>query len=265
MINMHRYVWRNLSWRELGDLCSGGDCIAVIPCGSIEQHGFHLPLGTDLSIAVSLSEKAVSEAWNAGYRVLLAEPIPIGVSDMWSGNPGTLWASIESFISYVKDYVSSIFRSNIKRVIVVNAHGGNSDPLKIALKAATNNFESSYRAYLINYWEFVGDVIDRVFSNPFFHADEVETSIASSLGIEIKLKGRDIPYEAIRRPYSEEWHSLSLEKRPRLYFFYKEGEPLEIGAFGDPGKYSSEKGDIIVKVFIERFIKLLEEFRKGRL
>jgi creatinine amidohydrolase len=265
VVSMPSYVWRDLSWREFRDLCAEKDCVAVIPCGSVEQHGLHLPLGTDLRIAVSLSERAVSEAWRAGYRVLLAEPIPIGVSDMWSGNPGTLWVSIDSFISYVRDYISSIFRNSVKRAVVVNAHGGNSDPLKIALRAATSNFESSYRAYLINYWEFVGDVIDRVFSNPFFHADEAETSIASSLGISIKIGGRDIPYQDIRRPYSDTWHSLSLEKRPRLYFFYREAEYLEIGAFGDPGKYSTDKGDVIVKTFVERFIQLLEEFRKGRL
>jgi len=257
------YRWRDLSWSEFRDLCRDGGCIAVLPCGSVEQHGLHLPLGTDLHIVSSLSEKAVSQAWKAGYRVLLTEPISVGVSDMWSGNPGTLWIPVESFIQYVRDYVSSIFKNNVRRVIVVNAHGGNSDPLKVALKAATGSFDPSYRAYLVNYWEFVGDVIDSVFSNPFFHADEAETSIASSLGVEVKIRGDRIPFENIRRPYSEEWHSLSLEKRPRLYFFYKEGEYLEVGAFGEPGRYSHEKGDAVVRAFVERFLKLLEEIKRG--
>jgi len=257
------YRWRDLSWREFRDICGDGGCIAVVPCGSIEQHGLHLPLGTDLHIAYSLSERAVSEAWRAGYRVLLAEPIAIGVSDMWSGNPGTLWVTMESFISYVRDYVASIFRNGVKRVIVVNGHGGNSDPLKVALKAATGSFDPSYRAYLINYWEFVGDVMDRLFSNPFFHADEAETSVASFLGAEVKIEGGRIPFESIRRPYSEEWHSLSLEKRPRLYFFYREGEYLEIGAFGEPGRYSPEKGGEVVRAFVDRFLKLLDDIRRG--
>ncbi len=259
------YLWRDLSWREFEEVCGGGDCISVIPCGSIEQHGYHLPLGTDLYIAVSLARRSVEEAWRAGYKVLLLEPVPISVSDMWSGNPGTLWVSPGTFISYVRDYVISVFRSGVKRVIVINSHGGNADPLKVALKIATSDLDPSYRAYLINYWEFVGDVIDAIFINRFFHADEAETSIASSLGVEVKIRDKEIPYERVKRPYSDEWHSLSLSKRPRIYFFYREGVRLEIGAFNEPGRYSVEKGDEVVKVFVDRFLALLKNMGENRL
>jgi creatinine amidohydrolase len=262
---LESYLWRELSWKEFEEICGGGECFSVIPCGSIEQHGYHLPLGTDLHIAVSLAKKAVEEAWKAGYKVLLLEPIPIGVSDMWSGNPGTLWIPLEVFIAYVKEYVLSVFRNNIKRVIVINSHGGNADPLKVALKSATSSLDPSYRAYLINYWEFVGDVIDSMFSNRFFHADEVETSIASSLGLGVKIPGKEIPYEHIKRPYSDEWHSLSLSKRPRVYFFYREGARLEVGAFNEPGRYSVEGGEAVVRAFIDRFLALLRDIRENRL
>lgn len=257
------YRWRDLSWREFHELCGDGRCISVIPCGSIEQHGLHLPLGTDLGIAYLLSERAVEEAWKAGHRVLLLEGVAVGVSDMWSGNPGTLWVSIDSFISYVSDYILAVFKNNIRRVIVINAHGGNSDALKIALRRATSNLDPSYRAYLINYWEFVGDIIDATFKNRFFHADEAETSIASSLGIGVKIEGKDIPFEDIKRPYSDRWHSLSLSHRPRVYFFYREGEYMRVGAFGEPGRYSREKGDIIIRAFIDRFLQLLSDIEQG--
>lgn len=259
------YLWGGLSWGEFEEVCGDGGCVSVIPCGSIEQHGHHLPLGTDLYIAVSLARKAVEEAWRAGYRVLLLEPIPVGVSDMWSGNPGTLWIPLDVFIAYVREYVLSVFRNNVKRVIVINSHGGNSDPLKVALKSATSSLDPSYRAYLINYWEFVGDIIDNTFSNRFFHADEAETSIASSLGVEVKISGREIPYEGIKRPYSDEWHSLSLSKRPRIYFFYREGMRLEIGAFNEPGRYSIEGGEAVVRVFVDRFLALLRDIRDNKL
>ncbi|HWQ17005.1 MAG TPA: creatininase family protein [Sulfolobales archaeon] len=262
---MRSYLWGELSWKEFEETCSGKDCISVIPCGSIEQHGHHLPLGTDLYIATSLARKAVEEAWKAGYKVLLLEPIPVGVSDMWSGNPGTLWVPLEVFIAYVREYVLSVFRNNVKRIIVINSHGGNADPLKVALKSATSSLDPSYRAYLINYWEFVGDVIDSVFSNRFFHADEAETSIASALGLGVKTPGKEIPYESIQRPYSDEWHSLSLSKRPRVYFFYREGTRLEVGAFNEPGRYSVEGGEAVVRAFIDRFLALLRDIKENRL
>lgn len=254
-----------MSWVEVKRLCGDGGCYLIIPCGSVEQHGHHLPLGTDLRIAVELSMRAAEAAWEKGFRVVVAEPVSVSVSDMWAGNAGTLWVSAESFMGYVKDYVVSAFRTGFKRVIVVNAHGGNSEPLKVALKLAVQELEPGYRAYLINYWEFVGDVMDAAFSTPFFHADEAETSIASALGLKILTEEAAIPSERIRRPYSEEWHSLSLQKRPRVYFFYREGEPLEIGAFGAPQRFSREAGLRVVSTFTERFVKLVGAIEKGEM
>ncbi|MEL9929365.1 MAG: creatininase family protein [Sulfolobales archaeon] len=255
---------RDMSWIDFERECyKTGECVGILPIGSVEQHGAHLPLGTDIMIAERLAQKIFEKASEKGFKIILLEPISITVSVEWSGNPGTLWVPGEVFQSYVKSYILSLMRNNIRRIIVLNAHGGNTGHLQALLKDVVYEFkEEGFKIYLINWWEFVGDVINRIFETRFFHADEVETSLAMALGIGGKATESG---EIIERPYDEKWHDLDTTKRPRVYFFYREGRRLEKGSFGRPDIASREKGEILLKEFLDRFMDFLEDLVRGRI
>lgn len=263
MINMIKFRLRDMTWRSFEEYCIKNSCIGILPIGSIEQHGDHLPLGTDLFIADKLAEIAATKALERNIRAIVLEPIAVTISREWSGNPGTLWVSGEVFQAYLKNYLFSVFRNRINRVVVLNAHGGNFENLLAALKNTVYDYEErGFRVYLVNWWDMVGDVINEVFETRFFHADEIETSLALALGI--CCETREVG-ERITRPYETEWYSNDLAKRNRVYVFYKEGERREKGSFGRPDLASREKGVKLLNVFLERFLRFLEDVYNNKI
>jgi putative transposase len=111
------------SWKSAGRYFAGSD-IALLPVGSTEQHGPHNPLGTDHLIAYAL-------ALEAGRRtgVVVLPPVPFGVSAHHSSFPGTVWVREEVFKEYVRDVILSLKRHGVRKVVVVNGHGGNLSAL----------------------------------------------------------------------------------------------------------------------------------------
>jgi creatinine amidohydrolase len=94
--------------------------IAVIGIGAIEQHGRHLPIGTDWMIAVELSRRVASE-----LNALLLPAIPISMSECHGSMEGTVWLKPATLSAVMQDIVSSLHEQGILKLLVVNAHGGN--------------------------------------------------------------------------------------------------------------------------------------------
>lgn len=110
-------------WPELPDAP-----VLVVPLGSVEQHGHHLPLGTDTSVACAAAEGAV-----AGLDgVLLAPALAYGASGEHEGFPGTISIGTEALTGLLVEYGRSACRW-ASRVLVVNGHGGNLDALRSAV------------------------------------------------------------------------------------------------------------------------------------
>jgi creatinine amidohydrolase len=94
--------------------------IAVLPVGSFEQHGDHLPLTTDTVIACLIAARLAET-----YDLLLLPPITISCSHEHEGFPGTVSISAGTLISVIDDIRASLARSRITKLILVNGHGGN--------------------------------------------------------------------------------------------------------------------------------------------
>src|SRR3954454_20002383 len=94
--------------------------IAVLPVGSFEQHGGHLPLSTDALIACVIAQQ-VADA----YDLLLLPPVTISCSHEHAGWRGTVSISAVTLYAVVKDIAASLRRSGVDTLVVVNGHGGN--------------------------------------------------------------------------------------------------------------------------------------------
>jgi mycofactocin system creatininase family protein len=110
-------VWPDLTHRPL----------LVVPLGSVEQHGHHLPLATDTVVACAVAEAAVSELDDA----LLAPALAYGASGEHEGFPGTISLGTEALTGLLLEYGRSACRW-AGRVLLVNGHGGNHDALAAA-------------------------------------------------------------------------------------------------------------------------------------
>ncbi len=253
--------WDKLTWEDIRDFCSNNESVVFLPVGSTEQHGPHLPVGLDYIIADHISHEAVSRLKEQGIKALKLPAVPYGLSVMWASYPGTITITTETFIGLIKDVISSVISAGCRNIIIVNGHAGNSDGLRVAARDIVEEIKDGSVA-VVTLWELCGDMINELFETKFFHADEVETSIALALGLKI----REIPQnpQAPHRRYSEKWHSLDLEKRPKAYVYRPESITMHgDGAFGSPWLATSEKGRKLLDCMIFRLTDLAVDLIKG--
>ena len=118
-----------LCWEEARDALARAR-LALLPVGSCEQHGPHMTLDTDLAIAEALARRLANDL---GEVALLCPSVGYGLSEHHLGFPGTLTLRPETFIGLTSDIVESLARWGLRRVLVVNGHGGNVDALTTAV------------------------------------------------------------------------------------------------------------------------------------
>ena len=97
-----------------------GATVAMLPVGSFEQHGDHLPLATDTIIACVIANQLAT-----AYNLLLLPPVTMSCSHEHEGFEGTVSISSRTLIAVIDDVQSSLARSGIKYLVLVNGHGGN--------------------------------------------------------------------------------------------------------------------------------------------
>lgn len=124
-----------LAWPEVQALLSDG-CAAILPVGAIEAHGPHLPLDTDVTIAVGMARRAASRLESEGTACVVLPPVSYVVADYAAEFPGTLSLTAEASTAHVRDVLVAAARTGFAPLAVANGH---LDPAHIAsLKAAAD-------------------------------------------------------------------------------------------------------------------------------
>ena len=172
-----------LTSTELQAAVASGRATAIVPLGSIEQHGAHLPLSTDTRIGDALAERLCERVPEA---IRLAT-FSLGCSSEHLGFGGTLSLRPETFTSVLEDVVASLAASGIRRVFFFSAHGGNFAVLGAALpglRAIAHGVEIGAFTDLDGLTSALHEAGARERISPQaagHHAGEVETSIVLAL------------------------------------------------------------------------------------
>jgi creatinine amidohydrolase len=111
-----------LTWPEADALRGQADTVGLIPTGALEQHGPHLPLGTDSMVAEAL---AYAVAEKLSVPVVVTPTLRSGLSDHHLAFPGTVSLSQDTFRGWVEAHIAGLERVGIERVAVFSGHGGN--------------------------------------------------------------------------------------------------------------------------------------------
>ncbi|GAC53648.1 creatininase family protein [Gordonia amicalis] len=116
------------------------DSILVLPTGAIEPHGPHLPLATDLIVAEAVSAAVVGRGAAAGHDVWLLPALGYTKSDEHAALPGTMWLRPSTLFETIVDIGSSMAATPARRLLFLNAHGGNSALIEVAARELRRRF-----------------------------------------------------------------------------------------------------------------------------
>ena len=121
------YRYEKLTWPEIDDAIEMGK-VCVVPCGSVEQHGPHLPLDVDIVCPQGI-------AYGAGRAVpdkmLVLPPVWYGYTGHVMDFPGTINTHYETFIHQVLDITKSLAYHGFKKIVLLNGHGSNMPNLDL--------------------------------------------------------------------------------------------------------------------------------------
>ena len=118
-----------MTWPAVAGAVAAGATTVILPLGATEQHGFHLPLGTDTFRAAALAERLAESLPNT----LVAPALPVGCSDEHQGFAGLLGLDRETLASVIVDCARRMAGWGVGRVFILSAHGGNGDALDLAV------------------------------------------------------------------------------------------------------------------------------------
>jgi creatinine amidohydrolase len=213
------------------EICELDPDLAIIPVGSIEQQGPHLPIMTDWAIATELG-KRVAERMNA----FLLPAFPISTCREHMGKKGSVWMAPTTFYQMMHDVIMSLKEQGFKRVGLLITHGGVfiAGPLVRDLNA---KFNPDLQVALVNC-----DVIDyaKVTETPGLHADESETSQMLAIAPETVHMDRAVDCDP---------------DVPRRYLNYGSiFRASPSGVWGYPTKATAEKGEKILEFSVETII-----------
>ncbi|HVX45274.1 MAG TPA: creatininase family protein [Mycobacteriales bacterium] len=225
------------------------DSVAVLPVGAIEQHGPHLPLSTDLTIAESfataLVERAAVDAW-------LLPSLQYTKSDEHAWSVGTLWLSWDTLMRVLVDLGTSLAKTPVRRLVFLNAHGGNSALLQVACR------ELRRRCGLRTFLMHPGGPPPAVEEMGLgIHGGRGETSMMLHLRpdlVRMDLAARAVPEHLVGYEHIGFGKSVS--------FGWLSDDFSTGGVLGDPRGASAEEGRTAFERALERGNAALEEIAR---
>ncbi len=246
--------WLELTGPSFKKYLSEGKGVAVLPCGSIEKHGEHLPLGTDTFNVEYACREACEKA---GALMLPALPY-LFVNEM-KASAGAVSLSAKTILSVIEEICDEVSRNGIRKIILVNGHGGNNFILMSFIQDLPGKGKD-YAAYYLplmscgkgEKWEKALAMGKAEF--PGGHADDVETDAA------LFTSGDFVDLDAISPDKSAGASRLDFDVSPakaQTWWYAEFPDSLS----GDPRFPNKERGRLLVEAIIENLADALRRIR----
>jgi creatinine amidohydrolase len=223
------------------------ESLALVPLGSTEQHGPHLPEGTDHLIAEALAREAADRT---GY--LCTPTVTIGVSPHHRQFHGTMWVDPPAFRDYVESFSENLAYHGIDRIIYVNAHGGNVEHLR----EVGRRLHEAETAYAIEWmWnDSIPDLVDDLFERNGPHGGPKETAMIQHIAGDLVHDDR---LEAARDGGLAEFDYGDGRVHGARTFF-DAVDNTDNGVLGDQTDATAEKGRRLFEAASDQLVQLCE-------
>src|SRR5215211_7473061 len=183
------YRYNRLTWAEINDAVAMQKLV-VLPTGSTEQHGRHLPLDVDLFLTESI---CLEVGKRAPAKVLVLPPIAYGLNLHHIDFPGTIHIEPDVFIAFCLNITKSVAYHGFEKILLVNGHGSNAPLIDIIARRTT--LETGSLCAACSYSNLAVERIREIMeSEVIAHADEFETSLYLHLAperVQMELAGAD--------------------------------------------------------------------------
>lgn len=250
--------WHEQSWPQVEQL--DRQIPVVIPLGSVEQHGLHLPLVVD-----TLQVTAIAQRVEAAMRdsVLVLPTLWLGCSEHHKDFPGTVSVPASLYSEMIKSIARSIIRAGFTRLLFLNGHGGNEVPAAQALTELVGEDDRADSCHLAlsSWWQIARDSIaparHGMKTAAISHACEYETSLLLALEprlvrmqqIDPTAVGPDVP-----------WRREGFGTKARVFHRFHRLTPT--GSLGHPGAATAEKGRSLLDAVVGDTVEFLREFAR---
>lgn len=232
--------------------------VVVVPVGSMEQHGPHLPLETDSRLVQEVATRAAQMAANR-ISVLVTPTVWLGLSGQHIDFCGTLTLDPHCFMDVMSAIVQNLERHGFRRIVLLNGHGGNMAALDTIARA----FQSEVKTLVVAvaYWRLAEEgrieAVRQSGPGGMAHAGEFETSCMLFLRPELVHLDR-----MIRRvpKWNTRYFAMDLQISRKVQLTHKVSDFSDSGVFGDPTIASAEKGEEFLKAVIHGVADFLVEF-----
>ncbi len=245
------YIMGELTWPMAKERLAEVD-LALLPVGSIEQHGPHLPLDTDAFDAEYLAHQVAAEC--SDPKPLVLPLIPYGVSYHHDDFDGTISVSPDTLSRLVYEVGINLARQGIKKLVIVNGHGGNAPALKFA--AQNINRDAHIFTTVETGESSDADVFAISETRDDVHSGEIETSTA------LAIRPHLVQMEEARRfvpRFSS--HYLDFSSKRSVEWFARTARISPSGVMGDPTRASVEKGRRMWAVMINNLVEFVEDIK----
>lgn len=243
-----------LKWRELSDTHSK---VYLVPLGSLEQHGPHLPLGTDTRIVTEIASRV--EQRQPSEIVLLPT--------LWLGHSphhkrfGCASVDMRPYVDMIVGLCRSLVSSGARKILLLNGHGGNDVPAKAALREVKDETASDIYIAFASYWSLAAERFRSIRRSPrggMGHACEMETSIMMTVQPECVDRETIAPDGMTSK---SDWlqHDM-LAGQP--YFLVNDFHEVTLnGVFGMPQYASAGQGDLFLEAAVDVVLDFISDFR----
>lgn len=256
----------DLTWPEINDAVAS-EKVVLIPVGSTEQHGRHLPLDVDNVIP---TEVCLATAAAVPNLALVAPGIPYGYNIHAMDFPGTVHVAYDHFVEYCVDVCKSFVYHGFKRLVLVSGHGSNTPLLDFVARRII--LDTDALAASLMWWDlltidpkFVPSVRESVFPGGTGHACEIETSAYMHLRPEKARMDRASDHIA--------WYNADRAGGDFIWGDAFGGGPISVfewtstftgndGVFGQATLASADKGKRLFDETVRQLTAFVEQFRK---
>ena len=258
-----KYRYAEMTWPECKAAADQGR-VAVVPVGTYEDHGHHLPIDVDVVLSSEICERAVARIPD---EAVLAPAVTHGYSPHHMDFPGTITIKWDTFVNYVRDVCCSLAHHGFTRILLVNGHGSNAPLVEMAARLTILETEGRVLCANVNHWGLrkareVGKVVRESDFGGTSPAGEFETSLYLALKPELAQMDKAVD-ERSPLPASFQTDLLAGKRADgSIATLMPYWSTMSVsGTRGDATKATREKGEKFLEAGIEGLIELVRELK----